>query len=1542
MRGDFSKWRFDRLKNFNGVLQQQGRVIIDSDATDGERIGLHWREQAAQDVIGSGVAAVPATEPNGFRVASARFETIASQPTVTLTVEPGRAWADGLLTYLAGDPEGSNAAVTRRASYFELPVQPPPPNPTGAVRDAVVLELSHQEMSGFQMPDLLLDPALGDLDTAERIHTSFRFRLFRLGAGQDCHSIRSLLDDDPSAKGGLTATLTPTVPIAGDCPVVKGGGYTGFEHHLYRIEVAHRGPVTPPYFKVSRSNGGLVGRGTFNAAVNPKRVAITANRAAIVNSDRTNFYLEALSLDADHGYWRPTYGALATLNADNELALTDPPFFGTVPAGGSPVFFRLWDELRPVADFTNVANPVELVDGIHLAFDPPNASGSNYRPGDFWTFPVRVGQSDPSTLVPGRPPEGVGYHRVVLAEIQWSTSPDIATTNAIEDCRSRFLPLTSQKVCCTLLVGNGVSTFGDFNSLEEAAAALPASGGELCLLPGVHFANLRLDGRQNITIHGCARRTLVLPRPATKSDPIIGVKNSTGIRVAGLDLVSFDDIPIRAVGTAAGALKDVAIVDTRILGSRGCIRIDGGVDVSIARNLLWLLDRPQAGAALSIEADRVIIERNRFAVWPAATDPPGAPTPGDEKTDPADPCADSDIMLAQQAFVAQYAYAIWAILGFATPTAPYRAIGGIHVRAGSEDVLVLENHIQGGAGNGITLGGVLPDDVVPATPPPEGDAVPAIQLEKGRFTGRVIDELEQPLDAVDVHLQNFSGSKSFSDRSDASGIVTVEVDADTYRVEVSPAYEIVKIVESGPDPAGQTMWLIVVRPTTQSPDGRGFLYRVEVRANEIASMGLSGIGFGERPPRWLPGAAFASDFASSTGTVESHRLALLAALTPRDLLSVTDPVTDLIITGNRIMENLRNPFDAKMAEDAKRIGRGGISLAVCDGLVISDNHVLENGVSTVDPVCGIYVGYGDNVEIAANDVNNNGPATAGDQPDLKEGLRSGIFVRFAGPVSALDDRGPALRVHDNRVDQPVGRALTAIASGPVSCTDNHFNSEHTGHWGLFDLVVGGVLIVNVGGLQRLVALIRSESDGRSPIERASTRRRSTDLKAAERVLPGGETIFQGNQIRLGPDHRSITSIAIGTIDDLGFDSNQSAVFQDAPLLANGVLGGLTIRATDSRFAEAPEETWSLFSLGGRANITAHNIGDHCIVVRGPRPMSPSTGQFATVDGPNVELDFDFCHQFAERGNEGRYVTGFLTKLFQGGGTGKAVTGDLTAPSTGAVAVSEVGSAMHEGHLAIRHSRTAETVRVANKLGGDSPRVAKMNESLSSQVVLMEHLRNQSEVVLMKRTDPGAGGAVVEGRVTDVGKRGVGGLSVDLVDDDGEVVQALGKTNAQGNFVKRVERDNVAKLADLGDVFVRVTDPSGAQVALLKEPVRVQAEEIAGVEVVLARKTVFRGDVSTGRDVFNRPRPTADPADPGAKPAPPKPTPPPPVDEDDTTGEGPRKQPDPPPPPGGKGGPVEPPGTVIGRPRPPVAKPAPEPPSPPKPPGRPRKPKPTAE
>ena len=501
-------------------------------------------------------------------------------------------WADGILTRLAGDIANPTAAVERLATYFGPPLSTPAPTPDSigdGVRDAVILEVSEESLHGFQYPERLIEPALGGPDTAERSYVNYRFRLLRLGKDEDCTTILDKLADNPAVKGKLSVTLAPATTINGDCPVVGGGGYSGFEHFLYRIEIAETNG--PARFKWSQWNGGLAGRGRFDATVTPARVAIDAGRAAIVSSGLAEFYLEALQYDELVGAWRVIYGTTATLNTDHDLELASPPAFGALPSTSDPVFFRLWNGLEDINDFTNVSTPVELRDGIRLVFDAPAAG--NYRPGDYWTFQVRAGEiSNPPVLLDHAPPAGIAYHRVPLAEINWTGRKNTTIDGSIEDCRKRFRPLTNQKVCCTFLIGDGASSFGDFNSLEEAAAHLPAAGGELCLLPGFHRANLTLSNRRNITIHGCDRRTVVVPRTPGQGLPIIQLVDCDGILITHLDLLAFDATAVVVEGLKEGSCRDIRIEHTRMIARVNAIRATNAAELVIAHNRLHLLDTP--------------------------------------------------------------------------------------------------------------------------------------------------------------------------------------------------------------------------------------------------------------------------------------------------------------------------------------------------------------------------------------------------------------------------------------------------------------------------------------------------------------------------------------------------------------------------------------------------------------------------------------------------------------------------------------------------------------------------------------------------------------------------------------------------------------------------------------------------------------------------------------------------------------------------------------------------------------------------------------
>jgi len=781
MKGDFSKWRFDPSDNFTGVLQQQGKVMLDSDWNEHTRINTHWQDQAGQDAIGPAVAAVPTGAPDGFKVEAARVVA----GVVEVDLIPGRVWADGILVNLPpADPTAPIAPVTRTATYLQPPIQDPAATPPTAadagVRDAVILEIWRESISGFQLPQRLLEPALGGVDTTERILTSSALRLLRLSDGEDCLSIHSKLKDDLSLLGKLNATLTPTTTVAGECPVVQGGGYVGLEHRLYRIEIAHTDDATPR-FKWSHWNGGLVGSGVFHTSGTDITIDIEANRTAILTSGLTSCYLEVVTHDDALGHWRVSYGVPASINPNGTIEIdTTQVIFGTPPPDPSPdptddprAFFRLWNGIELLGNYLDAVTPVELPDelGVHLSFDDP--ATKVYRPGDYWTFTVRAGDiGNPDTLLDAALPAGIHYHRVPLGIVTWPADLTAdAGAGEIHDCRRRFRPLSRLDTCCSYRVGDGHTSLGDYDSIQAAIEALPDEGGEVCLLPGVFHERIILKNLTNVTISGCGPRTRLLAPVDGINDAIITVYGGKQITLESLAVeASETGQAILALGynplskTAqipTGPIEDLTLENLDVAASAfAAIRAEWIQGLVIRGCGLHMTDVHCQDQALEVLADDALIERNLVEVI----------------GDPEDPAGDSPDEAAS--FVPGN-----------------HSKGGIHLQSLCERVRVTENHIRGGSHNGITLGSIIwideNDDPVPPEDeptPPAGDpceptrpvdfGIPGDTVQVGDHTfrqaaGGPLYEIRVDHNRISSMGTNGIGVAGFFDLSGADEFITV-------------------------------------------------------------------------------------------------------------------------------------------------------------------------------------------------------------------------------------------------------------------------------------------------------------------------------------------------------------------------------------------------------------------------------------------------------------------------------------------------------------------------------------------------------------------------------------------------------------------------------------------------------------------------------------------------------------------------------------------------------------------------------------------------
>lgn len=1247
MRGDFSAWNKDRSHNFRGTLHQQGRVLLDRDWNAQTEVMGEWQETAARDAFGAEIAAVPAEIPDSFKVVQATsVPTVDTTPAhVEISLKKGRVWADGLLAELGKDAEPptlpAGVDAIRTATYLGPPIQTAPladAVPAIGDRDAVILEAWLEELSPFQNPELLIEPALGGVDTTERVQTAMRVRMYRMAEGETCDSIIDKVKDDFSKKGRLQVELKPTAQIDGDCPVVESGGFTGFEHRLYRIEIADTDRANQSWFKWSHFNGGLVGTGDFDA-VN-KKVTIIGNKNAIVNSGLNSFYLEALDLDPNQGYWKVIYGAKALLASDGTLTLPDPAvnsgdiFKGAIPPAlpnNRKRFFRLWNGIERVATFA--AALLDLPDnlGIVLRFEPDGAG--KYTPSDFWTFEVRAGgignppvlvgippvmAGDPVTPVP---PQGIFYHRVPLAEVHW-TGNTVAGVD-IEDCRLPFQPLTKLKTCCTYRVGNGIHSHGDFKTVQAAINALPKTGGEVCVLPGTYNENVVIDPphNRNVIIKGCGRRTVIR---AVSDKPAIHVKYGQGITIESLAVEAHEEgIGILLEGEPMETrgqkderyLMNVTLSELFVAAlQKSGIKAHTAQNLTLSRSVVYILENQFARyPAVYLAGDDMLIERTEIRVLPKFGALIGE-----------SPRISSVLSSSSSATLGELLEAVAKKAGSKNPffsndpenfVVAEEALGGLQIAGGSERVRILDNLIIGGRGNGISLGNV---DLVK-----DGKVV----TNHDPFTP--VGDKEDCCKPGDDHFDD-------GDENDEG-----------------------------------------YRPIAGPP-----LYDILIKFNRILNMGRNGIGLA---------SAFSLgedvDLSDKDIPEDPENAGLIF-------------VSRLVIDENRIERCMRLSPDEIGNKDLIIRGYGGISLAIVEDLLIRDNFLVDNCRDYHDPICGIFVLVTFGAEISRNEIVEHLPQDYLQRKSttVRTGARGGIWILLA--VGQMDifnylyDKYPgwsawlerfsdahAVKIHQNVVSTPMGRCLTTMVIGDASILGNRFTSfgvQPVDVFGLIklltanevdyivvimqlmSLVATNVLILDLGSLILFTGyhrLIRSggKADAVSPGVgdewKAAYRPQNARDQNVEILTKSGLISFADNQCKFNPRGGdlgiALSSVFIVGLADQGFHDNQISCDMPRTLMvSNAALIGGTLRVTGNYFRENVDHVAYSAGTYGLLNITSDNESVHCLLVLGEQFLNRFnlvlramafglTGNIMTDTSPQggkplVEQLEDFCRDSERR------------------------------------------------------------------------------------------------------------------------------------------------------------------------------------------------------------------------------------------------------------------------------------------------------------------------
>jgi len=355
-------------------------------------------------------------------------------------------------------------------------------------------------------------------------------------------------------------------------------------------------------------------------------------------------------------------------------------------------------------------------------------------------------------------------------------------------------------------------------------------------------------------------------------------------------------------------------------------------------------------------------------------------------------------------------------------------------------------------------------------------------------------------------------------------------------------------------------------------------------------------------------------------------------------------VHGLRIDCNRITRCLQRDVAEAPVALQLLLGYGGISLAFVTELEIESNLIAGNGLDWISPVCGVFALAVEGLRIEHNQIYANG--VPGDEPadSAHPGVRAGVHIWLALALQAPSTKsstgfggnpasfehasslatsttrvrvgtGP-LRVHGNRIEQPLGRALFMLGAGPMHVTDNRLLSEGVA-LRVTDPIARTVLIGNFGVSREwtpgllvtllyliIVRVIKGSASDQVLKLICTLSTLSRAMVGIWPKLPTGKLLFNDNQVsflmQAAPRGLDIASALLLSLDDVSASDNQFEYHTTTRrfVLADLLAAGMSVRTDDNRLAE----TWgrALRSVLSFAlmNTAADNQSTHCVQALG--------------------------------------------------------------------------------------------------------------------------------------------------------------------------------------------------------------------------------------------------------------------------------------------------------------------------------------------------------
>ncbi len=519
MSFDISRLTFNPLKDYFGVVMEQGRVQLDSDWNELIAEVARRIQAGTMDIVG--LAGVPSTTPYAFMI-NASVDATQTPNVPHVTIAAGRIYVDGLLAenhglasagQLTWDPalgELSASPQTPGVAQVSIDFTQQPYLPAAPFTLAQVtgkqflfyLDVWRREVSYLE-DSALIEKAVG-VDTTGRLQTVWQVKwcdvtgspVYASTSDSSIAPFVSLIASSPSrlttGSGGVTTAST------NPCALSPTAGYTGMENQLYRVEIHQGGSASPsPTVTPTAATTATFKWSRENASVSTLVTAISASPVAnSVGNPASQLTVQSLGRDQTLGF-RPgdwievtadylelngAAGELHQVDSINSAAKTillDSVVSATLLAAsalaapGQHVRIQRWDQAGTVylSDGATVWVNLNASGSAGIPVPPSGTtlilengitvafdldpSGNAFQAGDFWVMAARTADASVDSLSLS-PPFGIHHHYCRLGVVDFTASPP-----KVIDCRPVFPALADRSIHVTGLSYGGTALLND-------------------------------------------------------------------------------------------------------------------------------------------------------------------------------------------------------------------------------------------------------------------------------------------------------------------------------------------------------------------------------------------------------------------------------------------------------------------------------------------------------------------------------------------------------------------------------------------------------------------------------------------------------------------------------------------------------------------------------------------------------------------------------------------------------------------------------------------------------------------------------------------------------------------------------------------------------------------------------------------------------------------------------------------------------------------------------------------------------------------------